>query len=210
MARRGTGVAILTLSFPSAPDPMRLVLVALAVLLALPARAQTADPVERLADALSLTADQADLVAEVYNQGDPASVWTLTSELLPTLTADQRQALMARPVRPAGGDRAQRQRGQGRRGQGGRGGAPRERDPAREAVLRAARDAALGLDADQSEQLDEALERMSRREMMRSLRDGEMPDAVSNLLTADQIEMWQAQMMLQRRLRMRGPRPSDP
>ena len=48
-------------------------LAALAVLLALPTQAQTTDPVERLSQVLGLTPDQADLVAAVCDDRDPAS-----------------------------------------------------------------------------------------------------------------------------------------
>ncbi len=196
-------------------------LLVLAVLLARPAAAQPGDPVEQLAQALALTADQADLVAEVYDARDPASTWTLAAELVPTLSADQRQALLARPERPADdraqNDRAQNDRARGDRARGdrargdrARGGQSRRargpRDPAQQAVLRAARDAALGLDADHSARLDAALDGLDRRERMQALRDGEMPPAVADVLTAEQAELWQAQRMLQRRLR--APRPS--
>ena len=181
-------------------------LAALAVVLTLPASAQSVDPVERLTEALSLSADQADLVAEVYDERDPASTWTLAAELLPTLSDAQRQALMERPRGAEGG--AQGQGGQGRRGSRGQG--TRPRDPARQAVMQAARDAALGLDADQSARLDAALESIDRRAMAESLRDGVMPEALRDVLTAEQADLWQAQMMLQRRLRARGRRaPSD-
>lgn len=173
---------------------MRALLLAVLVA-AVPSSAQTADPVERLAQALSLTADQADLVAEVYDPADPSSTWTLAAELLPTLSADQREALMTWPERT---DDARRQRQGGRRGRG-----TRQPNTAREAVMRAARDAALGLDDGQSARLDAAIEGMDRRDMAESLRNGEMPAAVGEVLTADQAELWRAQMTLQRRLRSR-------
>ena len=110
---------------------------ALAVLLASPLAAQPADPVEALASRLSLTDDQADLVAEILNPDDPGSAWTLAAELLPTLDADQRAALFERPERTERLERGARRgcgegRARGRRGEG-RG----ERDPARVAIVTA-------------------------------------------------------------------------
>lgn len=182
---------------------MRILL--LAAILAAPLSAQTTDPVERLATALSLDPDQADLAAEVFDARDPASVWTLASELVPTLDADQRAALFARP------ERAERPvaRGQGRRGAGARGdrdGARggRDRDPARAAVMRAARNAALGLDEAGAARLNAALDGLDRRAMMEAFRDGTVPDAVAAVLTPDQVETYRAQTALAGHLRRAG------
>ncbi|WP_412069326.1 hypothetical protein [Rubrivirga sp. IMCC43871] len=170
---------------------------ALALLLAAPLDAQPGDPVERLATALTLSADQADLVAEVFDPADPASTWTLAAELVPTLSAEQRAALMARPERrerPAGA-------GAGGRPRGPRGRGDRTPDPARAAVMRAARDAALGLDADASARLDAVLADLDRRETMQALREGDLPDPIAAVLTDAQGELYLAHLALSRRLR---------
>ena len=174
----------------------------LALFLASPLAAQTG-PIEALTSTLNLTADQADLAAEIYSSDDPSSVWTLAVELLPTLDASQQETLFARPERPEGARRGRRGQGQGRRGQG-----RRERDPVREATMKAARDAALGLTEATSADLDAALASLDRREAARSLRDGVVPRAIEDVLTADQIETYRAQMALQGHLRraMRGSR----
>ncbi|MEM1115388.1 MAG: hypothetical protein AAF845_19525 [Bacteroidota bacterium] len=171
-----------------------------AALVAAPAFAQ-ADPVEHLAGVLALTDDQADLVAEVYDDRDPSSTWTLAAELVPTLTDVQREALFARPERPEGARRG----GQGRRGnRAARGGARAERDPAQVAVQRAARNAALGLDDAQSADLDEALESLRGMRGLRAMRDGTVPEEVSAVLTEDQIDLWRAHTALRMRLRLAG------
>ena len=171
---------------------------AVAVALGTAPAAQT-DPVEHLADALALSADQADLVAEVYDARDLASVWTLTAELAPTLSDGQREALFARPERPEGGRRGAR--GEGRRG-GMRGGERPERDPAQVAVERAARDAALGLDAGQSAALDEALDGLRGQRGLRAMRDGSVPEAVAAVLTPDQVDLYRTHAALRMRLRL--------
>ena len=179
---------------------MRALLVA--ALLAGPALAQTGDPVERLADALALSADQADLVAEIFSPDDPASTWTLAAELVPTLDAGQREALFARPQRPDG---ARGQRAGRRGGARGAGRGDRQRDPARVAVMRAARDAALGLTEDESARLDAIVEGLDRRAAMRALMQGEVPAEIAAVLSDDQVETYRAQVALQRHLR-RGRR----
>ena len=176
-----------------------LVRIGLLGMIAAPLAAQ-ADPVQALADRLSLTADQADLVAEVYDARDPASLWTLAAELVPTLSLAQRDALMAPAARPDG-DRPPEARG--RRGPRGE---RRPRDPAQEAVLRAARDAALGLSRDQSARVDAALGALDRTARMQLVRQGQVPDALAEILTDDQIHLWQAHLALQRRLRRSAPR----
>lgn len=170
---------------------------ALAAALAAAPAAQT-DPVEYLADVLSLSADQADLVAEVYDARDPASTWTLAAELVPGLSDAQREALFARPERPEGGRRGER--GQGRRG-GTRGDRPR-RDPTQVAVQRGARDAALGLDVEQSAALDEALEGLRGQRGLRTVRDGSVPEAVAAVLTPAQADLYRAHAALRMRLRV--------
>jgi len=174
---------------------MRLFLLA-ALVVAAPLAAQPADPVERLTEVLSLTPDQADLTAEVLDPDDPSSTWTLAAELVPMLSADQRAALFAQPERPEGAGRQGADRGD--RGAGRQGGGRRAADPARAAVMRAARDAALGLDATQSAALDAALEGSDRRAMMQSLRDGQLPAEVDAVLTDAQGELYLAQVALQR------------
>lgn len=164
----------------------------LAVVLAVPLAAQPSDPVEALASRLGLTDDQADLVAEILTPDDPGSVWTLAAELLPTLSADQREALFARPERPSVEASRRGRRGDRRRGQ---------RDPSRAAIVRAARDAALGLDASTSADLDDVLEGMGRRERMRAVRGGEIPTGVEQLLTTAQIGVYRAHGALQRHVR---------
>lgn len=175
----------------------------LALFLVSPLAAQTVGPIEALTSTLSLTADQADLAAEIFNTDDPSSMWTLAVELLPTLDASQREALFAQPERPEGARQGRRGEGQGGRGQG-----RRERDPVREATMKAARDAALGLTEAGSADLDAALASLDRREAAQSLRDGVVPPAIDDVLTADQIETYRAQMALQGHLRraMRGSR----
>ena len=188
--------AAATLGTPT-PTPMRTLL--LTMLLAAPALAQS--DVDALADALSLTDDQADLVAEVYDARDPGSVWTLAAELSPTLSDAQRDALFARPERPEGGTRrgGRGMRGEGMRGRGQRG--DRERDPAQAAARRAARDAALGLDAQASADLDAALDELDRRALMQALRDGDLPEAIADVLTDEQAELYRTQMALAGHLR---------
>lgn len=177
----------------------------LAALLSVAASAQPADPVEALADALALSEDQADLVAEVFDTRDPASLWTLAAELVPTLDADQREALFAQPARPDGAQQGARAGQRGPRG-GARGDRPR--DPARGAVARAARNAALGLSDAQAADLDATLDGMDRGDAFRALRDGEVPDAITAVLTEEQVDLYRAQLALQRHLRraMRGSR----
>lgn len=185
-------------SSPVSPvSPMRAFL--LAVLFTTAAVAQPSDPVEALAAALSLDTDQADLVAEVYVSRDPASVWTLAAELVPTLDADQRAALFARPERPDGAGRQG-----GRQGRGGQGRGRRAPDEAQRAVVRAARDAALGLDAATSARLDAVVADPDRRETLRALREGTVPEAIAAVLTPEQAELYRAQLALGMHLRRAG------
>ncbi|MEM0963165.1 MAG: hypothetical protein AAGK21_11595 [Bacteroidota bacterium] len=170
----------------------------LAIVLSMPTAAQV-DPVEHLATVLSLDDDQADLVAEVYVPGDPASVWTLAAELMPTLDVTQRDALLAPPERPERGQQGARGR-RGARGGQQAGNRP-ERDPARAAVARASRDAALGLNEQESADLDTAIQGLGRRELMRSLREGTIPESVASLLSEEQVDLYRAQIALQRHLR---------
>lgn len=135
---------------------LRSVCLLLLLALALPA-AQAQDAIDALTDALELTDAQVEIVEDVYRPGDPGVGWTLAAELGPTLTDAQRARLLTPPersgerARPGGREQAGG-RGQGRRG--ARGG----RSQADRAVARAARDAALGLDAEQSAALDAAFE----------------------------------------------------
>ncbi|MGB3543248.1 hypothetical protein [Rubrivirga sp.] len=171
----------------------------LAALLASPLAAQSADPVEALSSRLALTDDQADLVAEIYSPDDPGSVWTLAVELLPTLDTGQRTALFERPEATARPERGARRGARGARGQRGEG--RRGRDPARAAIVKAARDAALGLSPSTSADLDAALEGLSRRERAEAFRDGALPTSVEQLLTTPQIEVYRAQAAIQMQLR---------
>lgn len=182
---------------------MRTVLLVALVAVPVAVFAQASDPVERLAVVLSLTTDQADLAAEVYDVRSPSSVWTLAAELVPTLEDRQRAALMARPERA---ERPGRGVGAGRPGRDGQPPRRREPDPAQQAVTRAARDAALRLDARQSSELDAALEALSPRDRMQAMRDGDLPASVADVLTAEQADLYRAQLALQRLLR-RGGRP---
>ena len=178
-------------------------LVALALILAAPLAAQT-NPVDALTEALSLSPAQAHLAGEMYDANLPGSAWTLAAALTPTLSETQRDALLARP------DRGARQGRRGDRGGRGQRGARSERgdrpaDPSQQAAVRAARDAALGLDADGSARLDAALDGLGRREMMRAVRDGDLPDAVIGVLSDVQAETFRAHLALNRLLRRGGP-----
>jgi hypothetical protein len=169
-----------------------------AALLVTPLAAQTADPVEALTTQLRLTDDQADLVAEVFSLEDPGSAWTLAAELLPVLDATQRAALFERPEQVDRPERAARGN-RGARGQRGpRGGEP---DPARTAIAKAARDAALGLTPSRSADLDATLEGLDRRERMDAFRNGTLPTSIEQLLTSDQIDVYRAQAAIQMHVR---------
>ena len=161
-------------------------------LLARPAAAQ--DAIDRIADALELSDDQVLIVEDVFQPGDAGSVWTLLAELHPTLTNAQRETLLARRERPAGA-----RAGQGRRGGRGQRGGRRGRSDAERAAERAARDAALGLDADQSAALDAAF--AARREGGRGA-----ALVLPESLSAEQAEMIQMQRGLIRLALRRGRR----
>lgn len=158
------------------------------------------DPVERLAQALRLDSDQADLVAELLDPEDPGSSWILAAELLPTLTDAQRETLFAPP--PAREGRVGGMRAGGQRG--GQGRARRQPDPARQAVLRAARNAALELTEEQIDQLD-AYEAAQREDGMAGLRDeavrSEARAQLDTILTPEQMEVFEARQALQRMMR---------
>ena len=190
---------------------MRLPLLAMFLVVAPTALAQSApaqagDPVEALARALQLDDDQADLVAELLDPSDPGASWTLAAELLPTLTGPQREILFAPPgSRGAGGERS----GAGRRERRDRARrADRQPDPARQAVQRAARHAALGLTDAQAEQID-ALEARPRKAGA-ALQDPEAraqaQAELEAVLTAEQREVVRARQAIQRALR-RAMRP---
>ena len=161
-------------------------------LLARPAAAQ--DAIDRIADALELSDDQVLIVEDVFQPGDAGSVWTLLAELHPTLTNAQRETLLARRERPAGA-----RAGQGRRGGRGQRGGRRGRSDAERAAERAARDAALGLDADQSAALDAAF--AERRQGGRGA-----ALVLPESLSAEQAEMIQMQRGLIRLALRRGRR----
>lgn len=176
-------------------------LLALLVALAPAALSQPGgDPVERLTQALDLNGDQADLVAELLDPEDPGSSWTLAAELLPTLTEDQRETLFALPQA--------RQRRQGARfggqrmGQGRR--ANRQPDPARQAVARAARNAALELTDEQIELFD-AYEADRREAGLTALRDEaarvEAHAQLASILRPEQMEIFEARQAIQRMMR---------
>ena len=156
---------------------MRRLVLLLAFFAAVPAGAQT-DPIDALTDALALSDGQVELVEDVYHPGDPGAGWTLAAELGPTLDETQREVLLTPPRRPRGGGARP---GRGARGE--RRGGPSEAD---RAVARAARDAALGLDAEASAALDEAIE--DSRDARGA---GALPPAVADLLTDEQEELVQ-------------------
>ncbi|MEO0559521.1 MAG: hypothetical protein AAF170_15200 [Bacteroidota bacterium] len=158
------------------------------------------DPVERLAQALELSDDQADLVAELLDPQDPGSSWTLAAELLPTLSDDQRETLFTPPQarqRRQGARRGGQRMGQGRR-------ATRQPDPARQAVTRAARNAALELTDEQVEQLD-AYEAAQREAGLAGLRDeaarAQARADLDAILSDDQMEIFEARRAIQRMMR---------
>ena len=157
---------------------MRRLVPLLALLAAAPAGAQT-DPIDALADALALSDGQVELVEDVYHPDDPGAGWTLAAELGPTLDDAQRDLLLTPPRRPWGG-------GGARPGRGARGERRGGLSEADRAVARAARDAALGLDAEASAALDEALE--ASRDARGA---GALPPAVADLLTDEQEELVQ-------------------
>ena len=161
------------------------------------------DPVERLVLALTLDDDQADLVAELVDPQDPGSSWTLAAELLPTLTGPQRETLLTPPQARQGRQGA---RPGGRRG--GQGRANRQPDPARQAVTRAARNAALGLTEAQAEQFD-AYEAAQREGGLERLGDEDAQAARAELeafLSPDQIAVVDARRAIQRMMRRGGRR----
>lgn len=161
-------------------------------LLARPAAAQ--DAIDRLADALDMSDEQVEIVEDVFQPGDAGSVWTLVAELHPTLTDAQRAQLLARPERPRA------RMGQGRRGGRGQRGGRRGRSDAERAAERAARDAALGLDAEQSAALDAAI--AARRQAG----PGGGALALPESLSPEQAEMIQMQRGLIRLALRRGRR----
>lgn len=165
-----------------------------------------ADPVERLAQALDLDDDQADLVAELLDPADPGSSWTLAAELLPTLTETQRETLFTPPQAREG--RRQGTRPGGRRGGQGRR-ADRGSDLARQAVMRAARNAALELTDAQIEQLDayEAAQREAGRDALLGEEDRAQARAdLEAILSDDQMEIFEARQAIQRMMRRGGRR----
>ena len=164
------------------------------------------DPVERLAAVLELDDDQADLVAELLDPQDPGSSWVLAAELLPTLTEAQRETLFSPPDVAGRGQRA-RQGGQ-RAGQG-RQRAGRQPDPARQAITRAARNAALELTDEQQEQFD-AYETAQRERGPQGARDeaarAQARADLEAFLSADQIDIVEARQAIQRLMRRGGGR----
>ena len=175
------------------------VLFALAPIASAQPGARGGDPVERLAQALNLDDDQADLVAELLDPQDPGSSWTLAAELLPTLTEAQRETLFTPRQARRGGQGART----GRR-RGGQGRANRQPDPARQAVMRAARNAALELTDDQIEQLD-AYESAQRETGGATLRDedarAQARADLDAILTDEQMEIFEARRAIQRMMR---------
>jgi len=165
--------------------------------------ARGGDPVERLAQALDLDDDQADLVAELLDPQDPGSSWMLAAELLPTLNETQRATLFTPPQARQG------RQGTRRGGQGRRGGANRQPDPLRQAIIRTARNAALELTEEQAAQFD-AYETAQRERGQQGPRDeaarAQMRADLEVFLSADQIEVLDARQAIQRMMRRGGRR----
>lgn len=164
------------------------------------------DPVERLAEVLELDDDQADLVAELLDPQDPGSSWVLAAELLPTLTEAQRETLFS-PPDVAG--RGQRTRQGGQRAGQGRQRAGRQPDPSRQAITRAARNAALELTDEQQEQFD-AYETAQRERGPQGARDeaarAQARADLEAFLSADQIDIVETRQAIQRLMRRGGGR----
>ena len=143
-----------------------------------------ADGAERLTEALSLTAHQSELAVEILDERDAGSIWTLAAELAPTFSDAQKETLLAAPTGGRGG-RAGQGGGQGRGGQQRARNAP---DPATQAVVRAARDQALGLTPDQSSRFD-ALEASSSITGLGAGSPETLAAEMANILTPEQQEL---------------------
>ena len=183
--------------------------------------------VQRLQERLALTPQQSDVVERALGQRDPGGLWAAAAELAPTLSDDQRARLTAPPPRPdraTEADRPGRMHRGDRRDHAGRANSDdrtgRERNAERPdrpdrsgafEAMKQARNAALGLSADQAAALDqlEAQHRQARQERrarrdqaqgddagrnapprMERRSEGPIPQEVAEILTDEQETIW--------------------
>lgn len=163
------------------------------------------DPVARLAD-LDLTEAQAALVrSHLGEQREPGALWGLAAALAPTLTDDQKAALLSPPERPQ--RRAERKVDRSQRFEAllDDRASRREQRAERQAAAREAMRAALALTPEQVQALES--QREQRREARRAERPapGQLPAGLADVLTAEQQEVWRVHHGLALRLGA-GPR----
>jgi hypothetical protein len=186
----------------------------LAGLAVLPASAQTTDrarqnvdqKVERLTSQANLNAQQSALVRQALAGGEPAALWNAAAQLAPTLTDQQKTALLARPERQRSSEARQRtgearqrtgearqRTGEARQRTGEARQRPdREQMTAHRAADVQARNATLGLTADQVQRLEALHARKQGQRVDRS----QMQAEVAQILSPAQLDVYRVRQAL--------------